>query len=244
MTIGRLAQSRVGVLGTGEVGQRLAAGFAGRGHSVMIGTRDPGKPELREWLAADGAGIEAGTFAETAAYGQLLVLAVLGTAAEETIGEAGPSSFSGKVVIDATNPLDFSGGFPPKLVISGEDSLGERLQRALPEAKVVKAFNTIGNPYFVDPSFPDGKPTMLIAVEVPEKIPVPPAIARRSTEFERVTVDVPSMSKPSLLSMPRIRSNTPLPAFMMTAALFSSNEVLVTESGLRVMLLSMAVWAC
>ena len=163
MTNGRLAQSRVGVLGTGEVGQRLAAGFAGRGHSVMIGTRDPGKPELREWLAADGAGIEAGTFAETAAYGQLLVLAMLGTAAEETIGEVGPSNFSGKVVIDATNPLDFSDGFPPKLAISGEDSLGERVQRTLPEAKVVKAFNTIGNPYFVDPSFPEGKPTMLIA---------------------------------------------------------------------------------
>ena len=163
MTNGRLAQSRVGVLGTGEVGQRLAAGFASRGHSVMIGTRDPDKPELREWLAADGAGIEAGTFAETAAYGELLVLAVLGTAAEETIGEVGPGNFSGKVVIDATNPLDFSDGFPPKLAISGEDSLGERVQRTLPEAKVVKAFNTIGNPYFVDPSFPEGKPTMLIA---------------------------------------------------------------------------------
>jgi predicted dinucleotide-binding enzyme len=66
-------------------------------------------------------------------------------------------------VIDATNPLDFSGGFPPKLSTMGEDSLGERVQRALPEAKVVKAFNTIGNPYFVDPAFSDGQPTMLIA---------------------------------------------------------------------------------
>ena len=61
------------------------------------------------------------------------------------------------------NPLDFSGGFPPKLSISGEDSLGERVQRTLPEARVVKAFNTIGNPYFVDPHFSDGQPTMLIA---------------------------------------------------------------------------------
>ena len=66
-------------------------------------------------------------------------------------------------MIDATNPLDFSGGFPPKLAISGEDSLGERIQRALPDAKVVKAFNTISNQYFVDPSFPEGQPTMLIA---------------------------------------------------------------------------------
>jgi predicted dinucleotide-binding enzyme len=163
MANGRLAQSRVGVLGNGEVGRRLAAGFRGRGHDVMIGSRDPSKPELREWLSGDGAGIEAGTFAEAAAHGELLVLAVLGNAAEEAIAEAGPDNFSGKVVIDTTNPLDFSGGFPPKLPISGEDSLGERIQRALPDAKVVKAFNTIGNPYFVDPSFPDGQPTMLIA---------------------------------------------------------------------------------
>jgi 8-hydroxy-5-deazaflavin:NADPH oxidoreductase len=160
---GRLTQTQVGVLGSGEVGRRLASGFASRGHSVMIGTRDPDKPELREWLSGEGAGIEAATFAQTAAHGDLLVLAVLGTAAEPTISDAGADNFSGKVVIDATNPLDFSAGFPPKLAISGEDSLGERVQRALPDAKVVKAFNTIGNPYFVDPSFREGQPTMLIA---------------------------------------------------------------------------------
>ncbi len=159
----RLTQTRVGVLGSGEVGRRLAAGFRGRGHDVMIGSRDPAKPELAEWLSSDGAGIAAGTFAETATRGELLVLAVLGNAAEETIADAGAGSFTGKVVIDAMNPLDFSGGFPPKLSITGEDSLGERVQRALPDAKVVKAFNTIGNPYFVDPSFREGKPTMLIA---------------------------------------------------------------------------------
>jgi predicted dinucleotide-binding enzyme len=129
----------------------------------MIGSRDLSKIELREWLSDGGAGIEAGTFAEAAAYGNLLVLAVLGIAAEEAIAAAGPENFSSKVVIDAMNPLDFSGGFPPKLSITGEDSLGERIQRKLPDAKVVKAFNTIGNPYFVDPSFSEGKPTMLIA---------------------------------------------------------------------------------
>ena len=159
----RLVKSRVGVLGTGDVGRRLAAGFCSRGHDVMIGSRDPAKPELREWLAGDGAGLEAGTFAEAAAHGQLLVLAVQGNAAEDVIADAGPDNFSGKVVIDATNPLDFSGGFPPKLSVTGADSLGERIQRALPDAKVVKAFNTIGNPYFVDPSFSEGQPTMLIA---------------------------------------------------------------------------------
>ena len=163
MTDGRLKQMRVGVLGTGAVGRRLAAGFAGRGHSVMIGSRDPGKADLREWLGGEGAGIVAGSFAESAEHGQLLVLAVLGNAAERAIDEAGRANFAGKVVIDAMNPLDFSGGPPPKLSISGEDSLGERVQRAIPNAKVVKAFNIIGNPYFVDPTFAEGKPTMLIA---------------------------------------------------------------------------------
>jgi predicted dinucleotide-binding enzyme len=158
-----LKQSRVGVLGSGEVGRRLAAGFAGRGHDVMLGTRDPDRPELREWLSGEGARVEAGSLAQAAAHGELLVLAVLGTAAEQAIADAGPDTFAGKVVIDATNPLDFSAGFPPKLAVSGDDSLGERVQRALPDAKVVKAFNTIGNTYFVDPSFPEGKPTMLIA---------------------------------------------------------------------------------
>ncbi len=157
------ARTRVGVLGSGEVGQRLAAGLRSRGDDVMIGSRDPGKSELREWLSGDGAGIEAGTFAQTAAHGDLLVLAVLGNAAEEAITDAGPENFSGKVVIDAMNPLDFSGGFPPKLSVAGEDSLGERVQRALPDAKDVKAFNTIGSPYFVEPSFSEGQPTMLIA---------------------------------------------------------------------------------
>src|SRR5438128_193024 len=163
MANGRLAQRRVGVLGTGEVGRCLAEGFRRGGHDVMIGSRDPGKPELREWLSNEGAGIHAGTFGQAAAHGELLVLAVLGNAAEEAINNAGPDNFTGKVVIDAMNPLDFSRGFPPKLSIAGEDSLGERVQRALPDAKVVKAFNTIGNPYFVDPSFSEGSPTMLIA---------------------------------------------------------------------------------
>jgi 8-hydroxy-5-deazaflavin:NADPH oxidoreductase len=163
MTNGRVAHRRVGVLGSGEVGRRLAEGFRSRGHEVMIGSRDPRKPELRDWVSGDGAGVETGTFADAAAHGELLVLAVLGNAAEEAISDAGADNFRGKVVIDAMNPLDFSGGFPPKLSIYGEDSLGERVQRALPDAKVVKAFNIIGNPYFVDPSFNEGQPTMLIA---------------------------------------------------------------------------------
>lgn len=153
----------VGVLGRGQVGRRLASAFAQRGHEVMIGSRDPAVEELQEWLSGDGAGIRADSLAETAEFGELVVLAVLGNAAEDAIAEAGPERFAGKVVIDAMNPLDFSQGPPPRLSISGNDSLGEHVQRAIPDAKVVKAFNTIGNPYFADPEFADGKATMFIA---------------------------------------------------------------------------------
>jgi len=158
----RLESRRIGVLGSGEVGRTLARGFASRGHEVMIGSRDPGKDELAEWLEGDGEGVAAGTFAEAAEHGELLALAVLGVAVVEAIEQAGPERFAGKVVIDATNPLDFSEGFPPRLAVGHTDSAGEQVQRAIPEAKVVKALNTIGSHSFVDPRFAQGDPTMFI----------------------------------------------------------------------------------
>ena len=154
---------KVGVLGRGEVGRRLAAAFRDRGHEVMVGSRQPTDDELQGWLDHDGAGIRAGTLGHAADFGELLVLAVLGTAAEEAIEQAGPERFGGKVVIDATNPLDFSQGMPPRLAITGNDSLGEHVQRAIPDASVVKAFNTVGSPYFAEPEFSEGQPTMFIA---------------------------------------------------------------------------------
>ena len=101
------------MLGSGEVGRRLAAGFSGRGHQVMIGTRDPGQTGAARVVDRRGSRVETGTFAEAARYGELLVLALLGSAAEDVIAEAGPVNFSSKVVIDAMNPLDFSAGFRP-----------------------------------------------------------------------------------------------------------------------------------
>jgi predicted dinucleotide-binding enzyme len=159
----RLKGQRIGVIGSGAVGQTLAAGFASRGHDVMLGSRDPEKNEVRAWLEGAGAGASAGTFAATAEHGELLVLATLGVGTLPAVELAGPARFAGKVVIDATNPLDFSGGFPPRLMWEDGRSLGESVQAALPEARVVKAFNIIGNSYFVDPHFADGSPTMLIA---------------------------------------------------------------------------------
>jgi predicted dinucleotide-binding enzyme len=156
-----MKNARIGILGSGDVGKSFTRAFAALGHDVMIGSRSPEK--LREFAAALGEKGHAGTFEETASFGDILVLATLGTATEEAIRLGGERNFDGKVVIDATNPLDFSGGMPPKLFVGHTDSLGEQVQRQIPAARVVKAFNTVGNAFFYKPSFPGGPPDMFIA---------------------------------------------------------------------------------
>ncbi|MEA2572006.1 MAG: 8-hydroxy-5-deazaflavin:NADPH oxidoreductase [Acidobacteriota bacterium] len=154
-----MAKVTVGILGSGDVGKSLARGFAGLGHDVKIGSRTPEK--LNDFVAEMGGRVSAGTFAETAKFGDLIALATHGVATEEAIGLAGTENFNGKVVIDATNPLDFSTG-KPQLSVGHTDSLGEQVQRLIPSARVVKAFNTVGNAYFVNPDFPNGPPDMFI----------------------------------------------------------------------------------
>lgn len=150
---------RVGVLGSGDVGKVLAAGFASLGHEVKIGSRDPEK--LREW-ATSSARLSTGSFADAAQFGDILVLATLGAAAADAIQLAGLDAFDNKVVIDATNPLDFSKGMPPTLFVGTTDSLGEQIQRLVPKARVVKAFNTVGNAHMINPQFPGGPPDMFL----------------------------------------------------------------------------------
>jgi predicted dinucleotide-binding enzyme len=153
---------KVGVLGTGDVGQALGRGFIALGHDAMLGGRDAANPKSRAWAQSQGARASTGTFAETARFGELVVLAVLGTAMDEVLRAAGAETMRGKVVIDTTNPLDFSQGMPPRLFVGHTDSLGERVQRALPQARVVKAFNIVGNAHMFRPEFPGGPPDMLI----------------------------------------------------------------------------------
>ena len=153
----------VGILGTGDVGRALGRGFISLGHAVKLGARDAMNEKARAWAKEMGPKASAGTFADAAAFGDVVVLATLGVANESAIGMAGPECFSGKVLIDTTNPLDFSGGMPPTLAVSGNDSAGERVQQLLPDAHVVKAFNTIGNPFMFKPDFPGGPPDMFIA---------------------------------------------------------------------------------
>ena len=152
---------KIGVLGSGLVGQTLAGGFLKHGHEVMLGTRDTAK--LADWAAENPSG-QVGSFADTATFGAVIVLAVKGTAASEALREAGADHLTGKPVVDATNPIADA---PPvngvlKFFTTLDDSLMEQLQRAFPEADFVKAFNSVGATQFVNPAYAGGKPTMFI----------------------------------------------------------------------------------
>ncbi len=153
---------KIGILGTGDVGQALGIGFAKLGHEVKMGSRDPNQEKVKAWVNKAGAKTSAGTFAEAAAYGELAVLCTIWTGAENAIRLAGPDHLAGKVVIDTTNPLDFSAGIPPKLSVGHTDSAGEHIQRWLPNSRVVKAFNIVGSAHMFKPEFPGGPPDMFI----------------------------------------------------------------------------------
>ncbi len=165
---------KVGVLGSGVVGRALGSGFAKHGHQVVVGSRRPEK--LADWAGEAGAGASAGTFADAASFGEVVVLACLGSAVSDVLELAGHEALSGKVVIDATNPLRHPEGAPPELFVGFDDSLGEQVQRRLPGSRVVKAFNTVGNPLMVDPDLPGGPPTMFIGGDDPEAKAVVAAI--------------------------------------------------------------------
>lgn len=153
---------KIGILGTGDVGQALGIGFANLGHEVKMGSRDPNQEKVKAWVNKAGSKASAGTFAEAAAYGELAVLCTIWTGAENAIRLAGPDHLAGKVVIDTTNPLDFSAGIPPKLSVGHTDSAGEHIQRWLPNSRVVKAFNIVGSAHMFKPEFPGGPPDMFI----------------------------------------------------------------------------------
>ncbi len=154
---------KIGVLGTGDVGRTLGAGLAALGHEVKFGTREPGGAKVKELLGKVGGKASAGTFADAAKFGEIVVLATLWGGTENALKLAGPAAFKGKVVIDATNPLVFAPNKPLALALGHTDSGGEQVQRWLPGARVVKAFNTVGFAHMVKPAFPGGPPDMFIA---------------------------------------------------------------------------------
>ena len=153
---------KVAILGTGDVGRSLGRGFLSRGHEVRMGSRDGRNEKAVAWAKEGGANASAGTFEDAAKFGELAVLATNWAGTENALRLAGAKNLAGKIVMDATNPLDFSTG-APRLAVSGNDSAGERVQKWLPDAKVVKVFNTVANALMVDPKIPGGPPDMFIA---------------------------------------------------------------------------------
>lgn len=159
-----MSKPSVGVIGSGTVGKVLAAGFSKHGHRVTLGSRSP--PGVAAW--AETAAVTAGTFAE-AATADIVVLAVVGAGALEALDLAGPERLAGKVVVDATNPI--ADGPPINGVLQyftgPNDALMQRLQAHVPAARFVKAFNSVGNAFMVNPNFPGGRPTMFICGDDP-----------------------------------------------------------------------------
>lgn len=151
---------RVGILGSSNVGKAFARAFVSRGHDVMIGSRQPQK--LADFTQ-EAPALAAGTNEETARFGEIIAIATLFAGTKNALDLAGLGNFAGKVVIDATNPLRYEEGKLPQLALGIDTSAGEEVQHWLPDAKVVKAFNTVGHAQFADPKFAGGPPTMFIA---------------------------------------------------------------------------------
>ncbi len=152
---------RIGILGSGDVAKALAIGFLKHGHEVTLGTRTIAK--LADWAKTNPRGRVA-SFTDTARFGEVVVLAVKGTAAMDALQAAGHTNLSGKLVIDTTNPIADA---PPtngvlKFFTTLDESLMERLQKGFRNVRFVKAFNSVGNACMVNPKFTGGKPTMFI----------------------------------------------------------------------------------
>jgi 8-hydroxy-5-deazaflavin:NADPH oxidoreductase len=154
---------KVGIIGSGIVGRVLATAFIAEGHQAILGTRNTSKEEVIKWKKENPGG-QTGSFAQAASAGDFLVLATGGSVAIDAIKLAGVEHFSGKVIIDATNPIAAA---PPvngvlKFFTNLDESLMEKIQRFIPQAKLVKAFNSVGNALMYKPQFAAGEPTMFI----------------------------------------------------------------------------------
>ena len=150
------------MIGTGAVGRTLAQAFRRAGHDVVVGTRDPGETSRREeWVGLD---VPLQPLSTVAGQADLVVNATSGAGSLSALGEVGTEHLAGKVLVDVSNPLDFSQGFPPTLTVKDTDSLAEQIQRAFPDARVVKSLNTVTASVMVDPaSLGDGDTTIFAA---------------------------------------------------------------------------------
>jgi len=134
---------KIGVLGTGMVGQAIGTKLVQLGHDVKMGARSATNEKAAAWVQSSGLGASQGTFADAATFGEIVFNCTSGAASLAALDQAGAANLAGKVLIDVSNPLDFSHGMPPSLTVCNTDSLGEQIQRAFPEARVVKTLNTV-----------------------------------------------------------------------------------------------------
>ena len=159
---------RVAMIGTGVVGQTLGARLVGLGHEVRMGSRHAGGDQAVAWATAAGAAASEGTFADAAAFGEVVVNATAGSVSLDALRAAGVGNLSGKVLVDVSNPLDFSQGFPPTLSVCNTDSAGEQIQRAFPDARVVKALNTVTADVMVNPALMPGGHAVFVCGNDPD----------------------------------------------------------------------------
>ena len=152
----------IGILGTGVVGKAIGTKLVQLGHRVKMGSRSATNPKAAEWVKESGANATQGTFAEAAAFAKILFNCTSGTGAVDALRLAGETNLTGKIVVDVSNPLDFSKGMPPPLTICNTDSLGEQLQRTFPQARVVKTLNTVNCLVMVNPSLVPGSHDLFI----------------------------------------------------------------------------------
>jgi 8-hydroxy-5-deazaflavin:NADPH oxidoreductase len=143
---------KIGVLGTGMVGSTIGTKLVALDHDVKMGSRTATNEKARAWVTEVGSRASSGTFADAAAFGEILFNCTSGTGAIDALTAAGKENLGGKILIDVSNPLDFSKGMPPMSSFRGEDSLGESIQRAFPDVKVVKTLNTVNCNVMVDAS--------------------------------------------------------------------------------------------
>jgi predicted dinucleotide-binding enzyme len=147
---------RIGILGTGVVGQTIGGKLVSLGHDVKLGSRTATNEKAAKWVDQQRSRASQGTFADAASFGEIVFNCTSGMVSLEALKAAGAANLAGKVLVDVSNPLDFSHGMPPTLSVCNSDSIGEQIQRTFPDAKVVKTLNTINTAVMVDPSVVPG----------------------------------------------------------------------------------------
>jgi predicted dinucleotide-binding enzyme len=153
---------KISVLGTGMVGETIATKLIQLGHSVRMGSRIANNEKATAWAQKNGANASSGTFADSAAFGELVFNCTSGAHSIEILNAAGEQNLANKILLDISNPLDFSKGMPPFLSVSNTDSLGEQIQRMLPHTKVIKTLNTVNCNVMVDASRVADKHSMFV----------------------------------------------------------------------------------